>query len=280
MKYLRLSYTIALLLPIACATVTSQTDFLSGRRALLVGEPDNALSYFVRVAQSNPEFVTSSVSPRRSIWTYIARAHYNSGRYAEAKSAAEKALSYVSDDYIGRLYLGLTLLRPAPARVPVNPFTLQDVTFALRESVAPKRIAALARERGILFDLNQETETQLRNVGADNFLLSELKNIRAENGNQIQASDNQGNQANKELTTALNDLRDWLNHTIAYSLQGRFWDPGQEIRNQIDRSLKQLASASTNRDALISGAEWIGYQIEEENDRARRDEAAERQRLR
>jgi hypothetical protein len=61
-------------------------------------------------------------------------------------------------------------------------------------------------------------------------------------------------------------------------IHGRFWDPAQEIRNQIRLCLKQLAARPTDWDALISNAEWVGYQIEEENDRARRDEFLERQR--
>lgn len=278
MKTLRAICLVSLLLVGACAGSGSQTEFLAGRQAMLRGEPDNALAYFERVAQENPGFVSDAVSPRRSIWTYIARAQYNAGRYAEAKSAAEKALTYLKDDYMARLYLGLTLRRPQTASAPANAFNLQEVTFALREGVAPKRIAALARERGVAFDLTKETESQLRNTGADNFLLSELKNIRGGGAKQSKTVGNQTAQASKELTLALNGLREWLNYTTTSTLQGQFWDPTREIQNQIDLSLQQLAGRPTDWDALISGVEWIGYQMEEENDRARRGEAMERDR--
>lgn len=278
MKFFALAAAIAMLGIAACASSESQSEFLSGRRALLRGEPDNALSYFDRVASSNPAFVSDSVSPRRSIWTYVGRANYNSGRYSEAKSAFEKALSYLSDDYIARLYLGLTLLRPSGARAPTNSFNLQEVTFALREGVEPKRVAALARERGVIFDLTNETESQLRTAGADAYLLGELKNIRAEGAKQGKTGENQRNQAGKELTVALNGLREWLDYTIAYTPQGKFWDPAQEIRNQIQLCLKQLAARPTNWDSLMSNAESVGFRLEEESDRARRDESAERQR--
>ena len=278
MKFFALAAAIAMLGIAACASSESQSEFLSGRRALLRGEPDNALSYFDRVASSNPAFVSDSVSPRRSIWTYVGRANYNSGRYSEAKSAFEKALSYLSDDYIARLYLGLTLLRPSGARAPTNSFNLQEVTFALREGVEPKRVAALARERGVIFDLTNETESQLRTAGADAYLLGELKNIRAEAAKQGKTGENQRNQAGKELTVALNGLREWLDYTIAYTPQGKFWDPAQEIRNQIQLCLKQLAARPTNWDSLMSNAESVGFRLEEESDRARRDESAERQR--
>jgi tetratricopeptide (TPR) repeat protein len=279
MRLTRLIIAIALLCAVACASLESQTDFLTGRRALLRGEPDNALSYFERVTRSNATFVSDSVSPRKSIWTYVGRAQYNSGRYTEAKSAFEKALSHLSDDHVARLYFGLTLLRPSAARTPTNSFNLQEVTYALREGVEPKRVATLARERGVVFDLTKETENQLQKAGADAFLLNELKNIRSEGTKQIKASENQRNQAGKELTAALNGLREWLDYTVSYDrIHGRFWDPAQEIRNQIQLCLKQLAARPTDWDALISNAEWVGYQIEEENDRARRDEFLERQR--
>lgn len=268
----------ALLLVSACAGSGSQTEFLAGRQAMVRGEPDNALAYFERVARDNPGFVSDAVSPRRSIWTYIARAQYNSGRYAEAKSAAERALTYLSDDYIAKLYLGLTLLRPQTSNVSAKAFNLQEVTFALRQGVAPQRVAALARERGVAFDLSQETDNQLRNAGADNFLVSELKKIRSEGTRQNKPSDQQGDQAAKELATALNGLREWLRYTIANTSQGQFWDPTRAIQNEIETALKQLAGRPTDWDTLISSVEWIGYQMDEESDRARRDDAAERQR--
>ncbi len=174
----------ALLLLPACAALQSQSDFLAGRRALMRGEPDNALSYFERVAQSDPAYVSESVSPRKSIWTYVGRAHYNAGRYDAARSAFEKALAHRSDDYVAKLYLGLTLVRPSPAPPPSNAFNLQEVTFALREGVEPKRVAALARGRGVAFDVTKETESQLRSAGADTFLLNELRSLRADSAKQ------------------------------------------------------------------------------------------------
>jgi len=271
----------ALLFMAACATLESQSDFLSGRRALLRGEPDNALSFFDRVAQTNTGFVANSVSPRRSIWTYIGRAHYNAGRYTEAKAAFEKALSQLNDDYVARLYLGLALLRPSTPTQPAQAskaFSLQEVTYALHEGIEPRRVAALARERGVAFDLTKETESQLQTAGADTLLLSELRNIRAPSAKQNGPSESQRAQAGKELTVALTGLRDWLDYTIAYMPQGAFWDPSEKIRKQIALSLKLVAARSTEPETLISNAEFVGSMLEDENDRARRDEAAERER--
>jgi tetratricopeptide (TPR) repeat protein len=276
MELIRLTRALPLLAVTACAALGSQSDFLAGRQALLRGEPDNALIYFDRVARSDSTFVTDSVTPRRSVWTYVGRAQYNSGKYTEARSAFEKALSHLSEDYVARLYLGLTLLRPPPAQVSTRSFSLQEVTYALREGVEPKRVAALARERGVAFDLTKETENQLRNVGADTFLVAELRNIRAQSAKQNNPSESQRAQGGKELAAALIGLRDWLDYTTRSSTQGQFWDPSQEIRKQIQLCLKQIAARPVDWDALISSAEWLGSQVEEESDRVRRDKAAER----
>jgi tetratricopeptide (TPR) repeat protein len=276
MTFVRL--TIAILFVTSCAGLGVESEFLAGRQALLRGEPDNALSYFDRVAQSDPGFIAGAVSPRRSVWTYVGRAHYNSGRYAQGQAAFEKALGRMNDDYIAKLYLGLTRLRPSAPPTPSKAFSLQEVTYALREGIEPKRVATLARERGVAFDLTQETETQLQTVGADSLLLNELKKIRTENTKQNQTSETQKAQAVKELTDALTGLREWLDYTVRYTSQGKFWDPSQQIRNQIQLCLKLLAARPPNWDALISNAESVGSLFEDESDRARRDESAERSR--
>jgi tetratricopeptide (TPR) repeat protein len=263
---------------VACAGLRTDSEFLAGRQAFLRGEPDNARSFFDRVAQSDPRYVSREVSPPRSIWTYVGRAEYNAGRYAQAQSAFEKALSQVKEDYIAQLYLGLTRLRPREPGVSSKAFSLQEVTYALREGIDPKRVATLARERGVAFDLNKETENQLETVGANNLLLDELKKIRAENTKGSRATDAQRSQGAKELGEALTGLRDWLVYTISYTPQGKFWDPAERIRNQLQLCLKMLDARPPNWDALIANAEWVGSMFEEESDKARRDETAERNR--
>jgi hypothetical protein len=162
----------------------------------------------------------------------------------------------------------------APSR---NPFSLQEVTFALKEGVEPRRIATLARERGVSFDLNQETESQLRNVGADNQLLDEIRKIRA-GAARAKTSDNQLSQAAADIRAALTGLNEWLNYIKANSLEGRFWDPGGEIRAKLQEGLVLIAARAPNWDAVLANGEWIGYQLVEEVDRARRDESRQRQR--
>jgi tetratricopeptide (TPR) repeat protein len=269
---------IVLLFLVACASLGTDSEFLAGRQAFLRGEPDNARSYFDRVARSDPGYVSREVSPPRSIWTYVGRSEYNAGRYAQAQSAFEKALGQLKEDYIAKLYLGLTRLRPPEPAVSSKAFSLQEVTYALREGIDPKRVATLARERGVAFDLNKETENQLETVGANNLLLEELKKIRAENTKGSRATDAQRSQGAKELGEALTGLRDWLVYTITYTPQGQFWDPAGRLRNQLQLCLKMLDARPPDWDALIANAEWVGSTFEEESDKARRDESAERNR--
>ena len=262
----------------ACAG--SSGGFLAGRQALLRGEPDNAVNYFNAIAQADPSYIVTSAPPRKSIWTYVGRAHYNSGQYADAKVAFDKALNYLKDDYVAQLYRGLTILRGYSASAPANAITLQEVTYALREGVAPRRVSTIARERGVAFDVNAETENQLRSTGADAILVEDLKKIRAERIQQNKTGDNQRREGAREIATALTGLRDWLDFTIASTTQGRFWDPAGEIRAEISRGLRAATASQPEWNIILSSAELVGFKLEEESDRARRDEADDLRRMR
>lgn len=273
-------HLVLFLLLAGCGSLGKQGDFQLGRQALLRAEPENALTYFNRVTASDSGYSTYSGLLRESVWTYVGRAHYNSGRYSEARAAFDRALQQFSDEHLARLYRGLTLIRPsAAATAPTrNPFSLQEVTFALKEGVDPARVATLARDRGVAFDLSRETESQLRNVGANGALLDEIRKIRSDVSRRNRASDDQLNQAAKELRTALAGLSEFLNYIRANSIQGRFWDPGGDIRGKIQESQSLLGARQLNWDAILAAAESVGYQITEEPERAQRDEQRERQR--
>lgn len=235
MKHLRVSYALVLLLS-GCTALESQSEFSTGRQALLRGEPDNALAYFERIARTDPGFVSDSVLPRRSVWTYVGRAHYNAGRYEAAGAALEKALSYLREDYVARMYLALILLRPAAPRAPSNAFNLQEVTYALREGVEPKRVAFLARERGVAFDLSQETENQLRTAGADNFLVNELKKLRPESARRAKTTEARAARGSQELTVALTGLREWLDDFIRNDRRENFGTPDKKYASSLSWS--------------------------------------------
>jgi len=94
-----------------CAAYQAAGQVQSGRQALLVNQPSDALGYFHQVAQTNPNYIFQSGLYREGIWTYIGRSQYLLGRLPEARQSLEKALSVDQDDYLARIYLGLTLLR-------------------------------------------------------------------------------------------------------------------------------------------------------------------------
>ena len=96
----------------ACTTMQAGSAFQAGRRALLAGDDEAALSFFQSVADSNPNFVfATGSSPRQSIWSYVGRAEYLTDRFPQARQSLERALSGDRNEDIARLYLGLTLIQ-------------------------------------------------------------------------------------------------------------------------------------------------------------------------
>jgi tetratricopeptide (TPR) repeat protein len=232
------------------------------------------VTYFEPIAKRDPNYVPPFSTFRESIWTYLGRAQYQSGKLVEAKSSLERALVQIPNDSIAKLYLALTNLRLQTTEKVTNPFTLQDISFALRERVEPKRVAALVRERGVAFDLTAESESQLRKAGADDFLLDEIKKIRTEALKQQKTNESQLGQSTKELAAALTDIRDQLDY-LNKTRTGVFWDPNREIRSQIQTGLSLLSAPRPDWQKVFSTGELVGQKIEEEIDVVRREESQE-----
>jgi tetratricopeptide (TPR) repeat protein len=270
MKTIRLLIAVVLVALSGCAGYESAGEFTRGRLALVRGDPSGALGNFQSVANAEPQFVARNGPLWESIWTYIGRAYYQSGKYPEAKDALEKGLAQQKGDHMGRLYLGLTLARLPVAPAKTTGFSVQDIVFALGEGIESERVAALARERGVAFDLSREAEGQLKKAGADARLLDEIKKIRAETAGK---SETQTARAAKELAVALAGLRDDLDTFLANSLQGRFWDPGGELRKEIRNELALLSARDQDWKKIIANGEWLGEKLEEEIDKAREDES-------
>ena len=275
MKTIRLLIAVVLLALSGCAGYESAGEFTRGRLALVRGDPSGALSNFQSVANAEPQFVARNGPLWESIWTYIGRAHYQSGKYPEAKDALEKGLAQQKGDHMGRLYLGLTLARLPVAPAKSTGFSVQDIVFALGEGIESERVAALARERGVAFDLSREAEGQLKKAGADARLLDEIKKIRAETAGK---SETQTARAAKELAVALAGLRDDLDTFLANSPQGRFWDPGGELRKEIRNGIALLSARDRDWKKIIANGEWLGEKLEEETYKAREDESKDTRR--
>src|SRR5262245_55803970 len=95
-----------------CATIQSAGDVQYGRQALLGGSNEAALGYFYSAAQRNPNYIyRTGSSPTQSVWSYVGRTEYLTGRIPQARQTWERALSTKQPEDITRLYLGLTLAR-------------------------------------------------------------------------------------------------------------------------------------------------------------------------
>jgi len=77
------------------------------------GDPKVALAHFQNVAELRPDYVLDYAIPQldQSIWTYVGRAYYATGRFPEARQALEKARSHIANDQLAKIYLGLVLGR-------------------------------------------------------------------------------------------------------------------------------------------------------------------------
>jgi len=74
----------------------------------------------------------------------------------------------------------------------------------------------------------------------------------------------------KEITAGFKGLEDWFDHLDRYHPYARFWDPGKQIRREIQKNLALLSGKEFNLSELIANTEWIGKAMEEEIDLSER----------
>jgi tetratricopeptide (TPR) repeat protein len=184
-----------------CASLRIGSDFESGRQALLRNQSEQALPYFLEVAQKDPDYVYRSMYFSEGIWTYVGRSEYAVGKFKEARESLERALGKDKNDNMARLYLGLALMRSGDY------------------------------ERGL-----------------------------------------------REVQAGMAALHDWLEYINAARPFEAYWDPTREIRSAIEEDLDKIKAKDIDREQLIADGEWLGKEMEEEIDRARRDEEQRYQR--
>ena len=112
---MKIGNLLALLLLVffaGCATIQSAGELQYGRQALLAGNNEAALGYFSSAAKLDPNYIyATGSSPKQSVWSYVGRSEYLTGRFPQARQTLERALASNRDEDIARLYLGLTLAR-------------------------------------------------------------------------------------------------------------------------------------------------------------------------
>src|SRR5262247_4327632 len=101
-----------------CTSLQTGGEVQSGRQALLKGDNERALGYFYSAAQRDPNYVyATGSSPKQSVWSYVGRSEYLTGRFPQAQQtlerviSGERMISGIRQEDIARLYLGLTLAR-------------------------------------------------------------------------------------------------------------------------------------------------------------------------
>ena len=84
----------------------------------------------------------------------------------------------------------------------------------------------------------------------------------------------------KEIESGLRGLLDWLDYVNRYAAfsYGQYWDPLREIRTEIQNGLAMISGKDSDWQKLIASGEWVGRQLEEEIDIARRQESRDRYR--
>ena len=118
---------ISSLLLSGCAAIRTAGEVQSGRRALLTHNPEQALGYFQEAAARSPDYRFVSHTLQQTVWTYLGRAQYETGRLSEARQSFEKAISRYEHDSLARMFLGLTL-----ARMENRPEGLKHIQSGMR----------------------------------------------------------------------------------------------------------------------------------------------------
>jgi tetratricopeptide (TPR) repeat protein len=94
----------------ACAVIRGEDDVDRGRAALVAGNYQTTLGYFQEAEQADPNYIYGA-ELREGVLSYLGKAQYLTGNYAQARQTLERNLSEHRTDNFARLYLGLTLYR-------------------------------------------------------------------------------------------------------------------------------------------------------------------------
>jgi len=110
----------------ACAAFQGAGDIAQGREAMFAGNYKAALGHFQGAEQVDPNYIYGT-ELREGVLSYLGRAQYLTGNYAQARQTLEKALSQDKDDNVARLYLGLAWARQGEGQK-----SLQDIDAGMK----------------------------------------------------------------------------------------------------------------------------------------------------
>ena len=93
----------------SCATLQVSTDVQSGRTALKLDQPKEAITHFEAAALSNPDYITDFTVLDIGIWTYVGMAYYQAGEKEKALENFKQAKQRHREDQFARVFLGLLM---------------------------------------------------------------------------------------------------------------------------------------------------------------------------
>jgi tetratricopeptide (TPR) repeat protein len=111
----------------ACTSYQAGGYVQSGVQALLAGNNQVALSYFQTAAQQDPNYIYDT-QLNLGVLSYLGRAQYLTGNYAQARQTLERALAQNTSDNLAQLYLGLT-----QARLGDNQAALKNIEASMKQ---------------------------------------------------------------------------------------------------------------------------------------------------
>ncbi|NIO08085.1 MAG: hypothetical protein GTO40_08820 [Deltaproteobacteria bacterium] len=82
-------------------------NIMSGRTALLQGNPQAALPHFEAIARSNPNYVNCAEELCIGVWTYLGRTQHELGENQQAQESLKKGVGRDARDRFNKVYLGL-----------------------------------------------------------------------------------------------------------------------------------------------------------------------------
>ncbi|MBM4260170.1 MAG: hypothetical protein FJ145_01895 [Deltaproteobacteria bacterium] len=76
----------------------------------------------------------------------------------------------------------------------------------------------------------------------------------------------------REIEGGMKGIYNDLEYITANTHYGQFWDPRREIRSEIETNLRLISGKDADLKRIVENGEWVGRSLEEEADRAQRDE--------
>ncbi|HEY7167998.1 MAG TPA: hypothetical protein VIB79_25805 [Candidatus Binatia bacterium] len=108
MMKLSIAPLVYLVLLSGCGSFQAASAVSLGRQELFSGQNQGALESFEVAARNDPLYSFRNDRPE-GVYSYLGRAQYLNGQYAQAGQSLERDLARDPDNSLSRLYLGLTL---------------------------------------------------------------------------------------------------------------------------------------------------------------------------